>query len=180
MVVEVDLKDGEKPVQVDVEFLAPKAVKLRKNNPKLLQDFRVLQIEASGVAFHNPDELTISGENVRGARNTVRLRVASLADFLVMKAHAMSGRDKPKDAYDFCYCLEHFPPGMKNLADSWKTRMGEKNISKAIDILREKFSTVDAFGPQQLVEFHSPPDADTQAMHARRAYELVQKFLSLL
>src|SRR6266704_1428436 len=39
LVVEVDLKDGEKPVLVEVEFLAPKAVKLKKNKPKLLQDF---------------------------------------------------------------------------------------------------------------------------------------------
>ena len=51
---------------------------------------------------------------------------------------------------------------------------------KAIEILREKFTSVAAFGPQQLVEFHSAPDADTQAMHARRAYELVHRFLSLL
>lgn len=49
-----------------------------------------------------------------------------------------------------------------------------------MEILREKFASVDAFGPQQLVEFHSAPDADTQAMQARQAYELVQKFLSLL
>ena len=180
LVVAVDLKDGEKPVLVEVEFLAPKAVKLKKNKPKLLQDFRVLQIEACSEAFHNPDELTISGENVRGATNTVRLRVASLADFLVMKAHAIGGRDKPKDTYDFCYCLEHFPTGMNKLAEGWKNRAGEKNIAKAIEILREKFASVGAFGPQQLVEFHSAPDADTQAMHARRAYELVHRFLSLL
>ncbi len=180
LVVEVDLKDGEKPVQVEVEFLAPKAIKLKKNKPKLLQDFRVLQIDACSEAFHNPDELTISGENVRGATNTVRLRVASLADFLVMKAHAIGGRDKPKDTYDFCYCLEHFPAGMNKLAEGWNHRTGEKNIDKAIEILREKFASVGAFGPQQLVEFHSAPDADTQAMHARRAYELVHRFLGLL
>ena len=180
LVVEVDLKDGEKPVQVEVEFLAPKEVKLNKSKPKLLQDFRVLQIDACSEAFHNPDELTISGENVRGATNTVRLRVASLADFLVMKAHAIGGRDKPKDTYDFCYCLEHFPAGMNKLAEGWRNRAGEKNIAKAIEILREKFTSVAAFGPQQLVEFHSAPDADTQAMHARRAYELVHRFLSLL
>ena len=167
-------------MQVEVEFLAPKAVKLKKNKPKLLQDFRVLQIDACSEAFHNPDELTISGENVRGATNTVRLRVASLADFLVMKAHAIGGRDKPKDTYDFCYCLEHFPAGMNKLAEGWRNRTGEKNIAKAIEILREKFTSVAAFGPQQLVEFHSAPDADTQAMHARRAYELVHRFLSLL
>ncbi len=180
LMVEVDLKDGEKPVQVEVEFLAPKEVKLKKNKPKLLADFRVLQVEACSEAFHNPIELKIPGQNVRGATNTVTLRVASLADFLVMKAHAIGGRDKPKDTYDFCYCLEQFPAGMEKLADDWKKRAGEKNIAKAIEILREKFTSVDAFGPQQLVEFHSAPDADTQAMQARQAYELVRKFLSLL
>ena len=34
LVVDVDLNDGDKPVQVEVEFLAPKEVKLKKNKPK--------------------------------------------------------------------------------------------------------------------------------------------------
>jgi hypothetical protein len=180
LVVDVDLKDGEKPVQVEVEFLAPKEVKLKKNKPKLLADFRVLQADGCGVAFHEPVEIKLPGQNVRGAKNTVLLRVASLADFVVMKAHAIGGRDKPKDTYDLCYCLEQFPGGMKKLAANLKQRMKERDVVKAIEILREKFASVDAFGPHQLVEFHSAPDADTQAMQARRAYELVQKFLSLV
>jgi hypothetical protein len=69
---------------------------------------------------------------------------------------------------------------MTELAEGWKDRAREKNIAKAIEILREKFTSVGSFGPQQLVEFHSAPDAETQAMHARPAYELVHKFLSLL
>ena len=180
LVVEVDLKDGGKPMQVEVEFLAPKEVKLKKNKPKLLTDFRVLRADGCGVAFHAPVELDLAGQNVCGAKNTVRLRVASLADFLVMKAHAIGGRDKPKDTYDLCYCLEQFPGGMKKLAADWKQRAKEKDVARAIEILRGKFASVDAFGPHQLVEFHSAPDADTQAMQARQAYELVQKFLSLL
>ena len=125
-------------------------------------------------------ELSLAGKTVRGARNTVRLRVASLADFLVMKAHALAGRDKPKDAYDLCYCLEEYPGGMANLAVQWKRRRKEKDVAKAIEILNAKFASVDAFGPQQLVEFHSSPDDEAQAMQARRAYELVQAFLKLL
>jgi hypothetical protein len=103
LVVEVDLKDGAKPVEVEVEFLAPREVKLKKNRPKLLEGFRVLQADACGTAFHAPVRMEISGKTVRGANNKVRLRIASLPDFLVMKAHALAGRDKPKDAYDFCY-----------------------------------------------------------------------------
>lgn len=180
LVVVVDLNDGEQAVQVEVEFLAPKEAKLRTNRPKLLEDFRVLQAEGCGVAFHAPVALKLPGKNVRGATNTVQLRVVSLPDFLVMKAYAIAGRDKPKDTYDLCYCLEHFSGGMETLADDWKKRFGEKDVAKAIEILREKFAAVEAFGPQQLVEFHGSPDAESRAMQSRRAYELVQRFLHLL
>jgi hypothetical protein len=180
LAVDVDLKDGDKPVQVEVEFLAPKEARLTRKGPKLLGDFRVLQADGCGVAFHAPVELDLPGRNVRGARNSVRLRVASLADFLVMKAHAIGGRDKPKDTYDLCYCLEQFPGGIEKLAMDWKSRVEERDVARAIEILREKFTSVDAFGPQQLVEFHAAQDAEMQAMHARRAFEVVQQLLSLL
>jgi hypothetical protein len=180
LVTEVDLKDGDKPVQVEVEFLAPKDVKLKKNKPKLLPGFRVLQTEACGVAFNSPIEQKVTGENIRGAKNTVRWRIASLADFLVMKAHALAGRDKPKDSYDFCYCLEHFPEGRKKLAAEWTERRKEKHVAKAIEILYEKFESVEAFGPQHLVEFHNSSNPEEQAMQARQAYELVRQFLNMV
>jgi predicted nucleotidyltransferase len=180
LVVEVDLKDGAKPVEVEVEFLAPREVKLKKNRPKLLEGFRVLQADGCGTAFHAPVRLEVSGRTVRGANNKVHLRIASLPDFLVMKAHALAGRDKPKDAYDLCYCLEHFPVGMNALAAVWKNRRKEKDVARAVAILRDKFGSVDAFGPGQVVEFQGSVDAETQAMQARRAFELMQQFLSYL
>jgi hypothetical protein len=180
LVVEVDLSDGERPVQVDLEFLAPSNVTLGRNRPKLLEGFRVLQVEAMNEAFRSPVTVRLEGRNVRGARNTVTLQVASLADFLVMKAHAIGLRDKPKDVYDFCFCLDRLAGDMEPLARDWRGRMQEKNVAEAVKILREKFSGVDAFGPQQLVEFHAAPDAESGAMHARRAYELVQKLLVMV
>jgi len=97
-----------------------------------------------------------------------------------MKAHALAGRDKPKDGYDFCYCLEHFPGGREKLATAWRDRRKEKHVVTAIAILREKFESVSAFGPQQLVEFHNSSNPEEQAMQARRAYELVREFLNMI
>ncbi|CAN5526357.1 hypothetical protein BH18VER1_BH18VER1_09170 [soil metagenome] len=94
-----------------------------------------------------------------------------------MKAHALAGRDKPKDGYDFCYCLEHFPGGLEKLATEWRNRREDKHVAKAIEILREKFDSVGTFGPQQVVEFHNSSNPEEQEMQARRAYELVQRFL---
>lgn len=177
LVVDVDLKDGLDAVQVEVEFLAPKQVKLTKNQPKLIKGFRVLQTEGCDVAFEAPVEQTLSGPNVRGADNTVRLHVASMADFLVMKALAIGGRDKPKDSYDFCYCLGNSAEGPTQLASIWKERTPAKLLAMSLDILREKFATVNSFGPQQVVEFHQAASPEEQAIQARRAYELVREFL---
>lgn len=180
LIVDVDLNDDEKPVRVEVDFLAPAGVKLKRNRPKQMPKFRVLQADGCGAAFNAPVELNLDGLNVRGAQNTVSLRVASLPDFLVMKAYALGKRDKPKDAYDLCYCLGHAPNGMGELAEEWKARLADKEVARAVEILREKFASVRAFGPQQLVEFHDAMDDDSRNMEARRAFELVQKFLKLL
>jgi tRNA nucleotidyltransferase/poly(A) polymerase len=40
LLVTVDLMDEGKPLEVEVEFLAPKEVKMKRRSPKLLTDFR--------------------------------------------------------------------------------------------------------------------------------------------
>ena len=180
LVSSVDLADGDAPVRVEVEFLASDDVVLKKNHPKLVEGFRVLRFPAFAAAFTNPVSIDISGPMISGAANTVHLRVASLADFLVMKAHAIGGRDKPKDVYDLCYCLDEFPNAIKVVAADWGARQDDSLVAGAVAILKEKFQSVDHFGPQQLATFHSGGSPDDSAMHARRAYELVQKLLSLL
>jgi hypothetical protein len=180
LVADVDLGDGGVPVQVELEFLAPKEVKLARNRPKLIKDFRVLRADGCEVAFHAPVELSLSGVNMRGVKNTVRLRIAAMADFLVMKAFAIAGRDKPKDSYDLCYCLDHVSGGLGTLAENWRRRLGAKDVCRAVEILREKFGDPASFGPQQVVEFYHSPQPEERAMQARRAFELVRKFLNLI
>jgi len=117
---------------------------------------------------------------ISGARNTVRLRVASLPDFIIMKAHALAGRDKPKDVYDLCYCLDERPDAIAVVAGDWRSRREDPLVGAAIDSLREKFATVDHYGPKQLAIFHDSTDGDERAMHARRGFELIQKLLTTL
>ena len=176
----VDLEDGEPPVTVEVEFLAPSNVKLKKNRPKLVESFRVLQFPACAAAFENPAEFEIDGAMISGATNRVRLRVASLSDFAIMKAHAIAGRDKPKDVYDLCFCLDRYPGGLEALAADWRSRRGGSIVDDAIRILDDKFRSVDDFGPRQLAIFHGDDGAEERAIHARRAFELVRSLLLML
>lgn len=180
LVSNVALEDGGFPIRVDVEFLAPAEAELKKNRPKLVEGFRVLQTEGCSEAFRAPVQHQLSGANVRGVHNTVEVRVASLPDFLVLKALAIGGRDKPKDSYDFCYTLENLPAGLPSLAQDWAVRKADPNVSKALSILHGKFASVRSFGPQQVVEFYNETDAELRDMQARRSYELVQALLSLI
>lgn len=174
---EVDLQDGEESVVVEIEFLAPSEIKTRKNKPKLLEGFRILKADGCAAAFHSPLTQKLKGKMLSGAVNTVSLRVASVPDFLVMKAFALHGRDKPKDAYDICYCLDHYSGGISELAESWRERREDPDVAKAIGYLEEKFESMDAYGPMQVVVFHNESDPETRREQARRAYELVRRFL---
>ncbi len=176
---EVDLGDRLDPVVVEVEFLAPKDAKTEKNCPKLIENFRVLKADGCRAAFHSPLTLKRRGRMVSGAKNTVSLQVASVPDFLVMKSFALNGRDKPKDAYDICYCLDFYGEGILALARAWSERMEkDRDVIQAIDFLEEKFESIDSYGPRQVVAFHNSPDAQTREEQARRSFELVQEFLS--
>ena len=155
-------------------------MKLKKNHPKLVEGFRVLRFPACAAAFEHPESIEFEGQMISGETNTVRLQVASLPDFIIMKTHALEGRDKPKDAYDLCYCLDESPDAIGVVSEDWRLRREDPLVVAAVGILRRKFKAVDHYGPQQLATFHDSTDDAERAMHARRAFELVQKLLSLL
>jgi hypothetical protein len=174
----VDLEDGLEPIRVDVDFLAPKEFKLRSGGSKRLEGFRVQLADGCSAAFRAPETITIDGRTVRGARIQVDLRVAALPDFLVMKCYALRGRDKPKDAYDICYCLDYVGDGGAGIASVWRDQADDDKITNAREILRAMFESADHFGPRQLVEFHQAVDPEARAIHAQRAYQLVKRFLA--
>jgi hypothetical protein len=178
LITNVDLKDGEKPLVVEVDILAP--VELRLRGHGRVKGFRVLQAKGCAAAFRAPEVIDVSGPMIDGVKNTVQVRVASLPDFIMMKCLALAGRDKPKDAYDIVYCLDHARGGLAAIAAVWRSHTGEPDIAQAIRVLREKFGSVEAFGPQRAAAFRDLASGDERAIAARRAYELVQTLLRLL
>jgi len=178
LLIDVDLEDGEGAIEVAIDFLASQDIKLDKNRPPLLEGFRVLQADGCAAAFLDPRMIEVTGKMAKGANNTVSIAVSALEDFLIMKAYALNGRDKPKDAYDICYCLGEAPEGIDVMADTWRQRIDNPLVKKAIAILSEKFSSADDYGPQQVVELHNSVDPEERAQQANRAYFLVQEFLA--
>lgn len=175
----VDLGDCEPALVVDVDFLKATERRRRRKGKRLMPNFRPLDADGCAAAFLHPQRVTVAGQMISGAANRVSVLVASVPDFLVMKAHAMGGRDKPKDAYDLCFCLDHAPGGIEALASDWRGRRDEPLVTAALGHLREKFATVDSYGPQQVATFYEATTREDRERHARRAYELVARFLEL-
>lgn len=176
LVTDVELGDELPPIRVDVEFLAAKELKLKGKG--LIEGFRVLQIDACVVAFAEPQEIKVEGKTLSGARNSVDLRVASLPDFLILKSYALVGRDKSKDAYDICWCLDHYPGGLEALAAELNERLQGDNAAqtaKAISYLKDKFQTEDWYGPSQYADFLG--EEEERDLNRQRAYGLVQSLL---
>lgn len=140
-------------------------------------DLLLLQTEEPHIGYA-PADVTIEGPMISGTRNRVRLRVASIADFLVMKAHALAGRDKPKDAYDICFCLDHTPGGIESLAAMWRRRRSDPLVVAALAHLRDKFGAVTSYGPQQVANFYATTSPEERDRRSRRAFELVARFLA--
>ena len=176
----VDLGDGLPPIVVDVEFLKPTKKRRKRRKPRLMPDFRPLDADGCAAAFLQPERVPIDGRMISGAENRVQVLVAAIPDFLIMKAHALAGRDKPKDAYDLCFCLDNAPGGLEALARAWRERRDSPLVAAAIEHLRVKFATVSSFGPRQVALFREAVTREEQEMHARRAFELVVRFLELI
>lgn len=138
----------------------------------------LLDADGCAAAFAHPERLKIEGVSIAGYRNRVEIAVASVEDFLVMKSFALAGRDKPKDAYDICYCLEHAPGGPDAMGSAWRVRRADEAVLAAIAHLRDKFASVDSYGPQQVASFYGEVTQEARDRHARRAFELVRRFLA--
>jgi hypothetical protein len=176
----VDLNDGGPTVVVEIDFLKAPRRRRSGKGERFILGFRPLDADGCAAAFLRPEHVPIEGQMISGAQNSVSLLVASVPDFLVMKAHALAGRDKPKDAYDFCFCLNYAHGGMEPIARVWRERSGDPLVAAAIEHLKVKFATVASYGPQQVAVFYEATSREERDSHSRRAYELVSRFLALV
>ncbi len=115
-----------------------------------------------------------------GAENTVELRVSGIVPFIVMKGMALYDRLKEKDAYDIYFCLTKFPGGVRELAESFRSLINDKLVREGLSKVRSKFSSIGSMGPVAVAEFIGIESGEQRALVIRRAFEVVDEFLTIL
>ncbi len=149
----IDLVDGGKPFPVILDLLRPKNSEVKKNRPPLKESLRIQEIDGGQFALRYYEQIKIDGKMPDGRNNQVKILVASVPAFLVMKGYALVGRDKQKDAYDIWFCISNYKDGFEQLAKDCKPLLDDPEAKKAFCSISEKFRNENDFGPITIRQF---------------------------
>jgi hypothetical protein len=172
---------GNTSYEVEVDFLAGEyASTARSHRTQNVQDMQPRKARGCDMAFTDPTEITLSGTLPEGGKDTVRIRVASIAPFLVMKAMALASRLMEKDAWDIYYCIHNYPGGIQKLAEEFRPLLKNKLVQEALANIAEKFASPEHVGPKHVADFEEITDVDERALLQRDSYERINALLALL
>ncbi len=174
--------DG-RAIDVEVDLLAPVTPRIGTDHRHERVGGEPLARRTEGaelvrIAFVDRE---IDGVLPDGRRNRVAVRVATPSALVILKALAMGQRDKPKDAYDVDYLLRHI--GVEEVASGIGEFGQLEPVKKALDILAEKFSSIDAIGATSVALYRraqlGSQDADQlQALAFARVDQLLGRLRS--
>jgi hypothetical protein len=123
---------GEVLVQVD--FLSGEYGGTgRGRRHQKVQEIKARKARGCDLAFELNTEVEIVAELPGGGVDRVRVKVASIVPFLVMKAAALRHRLKEKDAWDIDYCIRNFPGGLEALVAEITPHREEGLVREALE-----------------------------------------------
>lgn len=104
----------------------------RNRRHQTIQEFKARKARGSDLAFELNTEIELTGTLPGGGLDTVKVRVASIVSFIVMKAAALAGRLKEKDAWDIVYCLRNYPGGVEAVVEEIPLLMLRAGLCKKL------------------------------------------------
>jgi hypothetical protein len=132
------------------------------------------------LVFDKPIIATIQGELPGGAKDTVKVRVASIVPFLVMKGMALDDRLKEKDAWDIYYCVQNYPGGLDRLAEEFKSYLEHRLVREGLEKIAKHFGSEKHVGPRFVADFEEISEPEEREIRERDAYEKVRYLLEKL
>jgi hypothetical protein len=114
---------------------------------EIIQGMPVWRSRGVDIALDHSSEMVVSGTLPEGGDNEVRISVAVITAFLVMKGFALDDRKKEKDAYDIYFCLAKYPGGIDGLAKEFQPLMDNGLVQESLSKICGKFRTIDSIGP---------------------------------
>ncbi len=124
--------------------------------------------------------MEIEGVIPGGAMDSVKIKVASIVPFLIVKAMALDNRLKEKDSWDIYYCLKHHPGGLDALVDEFAPLMENSMVIEGLNKLAKHFHSEKYIGPKFAADFEEIIEKEEREIVERDAYERVAYLLQNL
>jgi len=148
-----------------------------------IQELSVWKAHGIDLAFEFQQDIAIDGTLPGGGRNRVTAKLPTVGAFVCIKAITLAERMKQKDAYDICFCVDHFAGGYRALALELRTIGEHPLIREGLEVLRDKFARIDSIGPvwaaQTADETGAGSGPEFEGLQ-RRAWELVRRLLEAI
>lgn len=151
---------AEEPVKVDL--ITGQYVLEEKTAAVQVNELQISGLRGLDLAFEHATEITLTGTMPDGSFNTVRARIVKPEAFLLIKAFALAERLRAKDAYDIAFVLRHYQPSLKVLAERLRPMVAAGLGAEALQNLEDKFSHLDALGPESAAKVASEAGGDLQ------------------
>jgi hypothetical protein len=170
-----------KQVTVEVDLLAGEYEGAGKGHRhQRIQGGLARKARGCDLAFENPVLVTVEGELPGGARDSVKVQVASIVAFLVMKGMALDERLKEKDAWDIYYCLQNYPGGLDSLVKEFQPHVEHGLVKEGLRKIAKHFASEKAVGPRFVADFEELAPGEGREIRERDAYERVNYVLERL
>lgn len=142
------------------------------------------RLRGAHLALLAPKEIELEVDLLDGGGcSRVKVRVASILAFVVLKSFALNGRIEPKDAYDLVWVLTRWVGGPSRAGRDARSCTGANHadVVDALQILKEEFQTIDASGCASYAHFSMKISAESSAdagmKHRRDANAAIADFL---
>jgi hypothetical protein len=144
-------------------------------------DMRPRKARGCDLAFQvQPETVVLRGRLPDGAADEVRVRIASVVPFLVMKGMALEDRRNPKDAYDIYFVIQNYPGGVDAVIQAFKPHLKLELVKEGLQKIARKFATPDHVASRDAAEFVDTLDEEERAIRQRDAFEKVHYLLQQL
>lgn len=168
-------------IDVEIDFLSGEYGGTgKKHRTQRVQDMKPRKARGVDLAFEMTEKIVIRGTLPNGGEDSSEIQVASIAVFIVMKAFAMRGRLKEKDAWDIYYCISNYPGGIDELIEKLLPIVQKGLGEEALAILAEKFASPQAVGPTHVADFEAILDPEQRELIMRDAFERMNYILEKL
>jgi hypothetical protein len=131
------------------------------------------------LAFLDRQKISLTGKTLRGEDVTRDIWVCGPGAFVVMKAHAIRGRGKLKDAYDLFYVLRSYGKRyVEEVATAMRPLLDHPTTRGALEIIKTDCTTITGIGPTRAAEFLGRSDDAYRSDLAGAATELLRLLVS--